>query len=220
MNFSDHQFLLYAFFAAGILIARLPFVGKFFRVTNTLIHESGHAIMALLTSGNVVSIDLMSDTSGTATTKSKYLLFKILIALSGYIFSSATALLLFYLISKAKYTWVFYIFCVFALVNLLFWVRNAFGIFWLILFSTVLGVIYYYRVPNYMFAASVFFSTVVLAESVFSAAVILYISFSEPAKAGDAKNLKDFTYIPAAIWGLLFFAQAIYFAYLAVRLFV
>ena len=77
MNFSDHQFLLYAFFAAGILITRLPFVGKFFRITNTLIHESGHAIMALLTSGNVVSIDLMSDTSGTATTKSKYLFFKI-----------------------------------------------------------------------------------------------------------------------------------------------
>ncbi len=220
MKISDHQVLFYTSAAAALLLSRIPKIGKFFRSTNTLIHESGHAIVTLLTSGNVVSIDLNSDTSGAATTQSNYWLFKIAIALAGYFFSSATAFLLFYLISKAKYTWVFYTFCVFALVNLLFWVRNAYGIFWLLLFSAILGWVFYYRLPNYMFATAVFFSAIVLFESVFSAATICWISMNEPSNSGDASNLRDFTYIPAPLWGMLFLAQAIYFAYLTVNLFL
>ena len=220
MKFSDHQFLLYAFSAAALVLTRIPVIGKFFRSTNTLIHESGHALVTLLTSGNVLSIDLNSDTSGAATTQSKYWLFKILIALAGYVFSSAIAFLLFYLISKAKYTWVFYIFCLFAIINLLFWVRNAYGIFWLLIFSGILGWVYYYQIPNYMYATAVFFSAVVLFESVFSAATVCWISLNEPSNSGDASNLKDFTYIPAPLWGMFFLAQAIYFAYLTIKLFV
>ncbi len=220
MNFSNQNLLLFAFAAAALIVSRIPVIGKFFRSTNTLIHESGHALVTLLTSGNVVSIDLNSDTSGAATTQSKYWLFKIMIALAGYFFSSATAFLLFYLISKAKFTWVFYIFCVFAIVNLLFWVRNAYGIFWLLIFAGILGLVFYYRIPNYLFATAVFFSALVLFESVFSAATICWISMNEPSNAGDATNLRDFTYIPAPIWGMLFLAQALYFGYLTVKLFL
>ncbi len=220
MNFNDHRFLLFAFAAAALIVSRIPVIGKFFRSTNTLIHESGHAIVTLLTSGSVVSIDLNSDTSGAATTQSKYWLFKIMIALAGYTFSSGTAFILFYLISKAMYTWVFYIFCAFALVNLLFWVRNAYGIFWLLIFSGILGWVFYYRIPSYMYATSVFFSGIVLFESVFSAATICWISMNEPSNAGDASNLRDFTYIPAPIWGMLFLAQAIYLGYLTLELFI
>lgn len=220
MKFSDHQILLFGFSAAALILSRIPVIGKFFRSTNTLIHESGHALVTLLTSGNVLSIDLNSDTSGAATTQSKYWLFKILIALAGYVFSSAVAFLLFYLISKSKFIWVFYIFCLFALINLLFWVRNAYGIFWLLIFSGILGVVYYYQIPNYMYATAVFFSAVVLFESVFSAATVCWISLNEPSNSGDASNLKDFTYIPAPLWGMFFLAQALYFAYLTVQLFI
>ncbi len=220
MNFKDHQFLLYAFALAALILSRIPVIGKFFRSTNTLIHESGHAIVTLLTSGSVLSIDLNADTSGAATTQSRYWLFKILIALAGYFFSSATAFLLFYLISKEKYTWVFYTFCAFAIVNLLFWVRNAYGIFWLLLFSGILGWVFYYNNPSYMYATAVFFSGIVLFESIFSAATICWISMNDPSNSGDATSLRDFTYIPAPIWGMFFLAQAIYFAYLTVKLFI
>ena len=220
MNFSEHQLLLYGFAFAALVVSRIPVIGKFFRSTNTLIHESGHAIVTLLTSGTVVSIDLNADTSGAATTQSRYWLFRVMIALAGYIFSSATAWFLFYLISKAKYTWVFYTFCVFAIINLLFWVRNAYGIFWLLIFSGILGWVFYYRIPNYMYATSVFFSSLVLFESIFSAATICWISMNEPSNSGDATNLKDFTYIPAPIWGMFFLAQAIYFAYQTLLLFI
>ena len=97
--------------------------------------------------------------------------------------------------------------------------RNAYGIFWLLLFTGILGLVFYYRIPNYMFATSVFFSGVVLFESIFSAAAICWISMNEPSNSGDATNLRDFTYIPAPIWGMLFLAQALYFAYLTVKLF-
>jgi hypothetical protein len=220
MKFSEQQLIFYASAFAALLISRIPRIGKFFRSTNTLIHESGHALVTLFTSGNVVSIDLNSDTSGAATTESRYWLFKILIALAGYVFSSATAFLLFYLISKAKYTWVFYTFCAFALVNLIFWVRNAYGIFWLLIFSGILVWVLYYNIPNYMYATSVFFSALVLFESVFSAATVCWISMNEPSNSGDATLLRDFTYIPAPIWGMFFLAQAVYFAYLTILLFV
>ncbi len=213
------QLLMIAFAAAALLVSRIPRIGKFFRSTNTLIHESGHAIITLLTSGTVVSIDLNSDTSGAATTQSRYWLFKVLIALAGYFFASATAYLLFYLISKAQFTWVFYIFFSFAIVNLLFWVRNGYGIFWLLIFSGILGWVFYYRLPDYLFACAVFFSSLVLFESIFSAATVCWISMNEPSNAGDASNLRDFTYIPAPIWGMLFLAQALYFGYLTVSLF-
>ena len=55
MHFSEHQLLLFGFAAAALLVSRIPVLGKFFRSTNTLIHESGHALLTLLTSGNVVS---------------------------------------------------------------------------------------------------------------------------------------------------------------------
>ena len=220
MNLQHHQLILISAASAAAISSRLPIIGKFFRSANTLIHESGHAFMSLLTSGNVVSIDLNSDTSGAAVTQSRFWLCRVLIALAGYVFSSSTAFLLFYLISQSKYEWVIYVFSAFALINLLFWVRNAYGIIWLLLFASMLGVIFYYKNPDLMAVTAVFFSAVVLFESVWSAAVVCWISMHEPQNAGDASNLKTFTFIPAPLWGLFFLAQAIYFAYQSLLLFV
>jgi hypothetical protein len=72
----------------------------------------------------------------------------------------------------------------------------------------------------YMYANSkvqsyyvVFCASILLFQSIYSAFTLLIISVKSANKAGDAKNLSTFTYIPAVIWALLFFSFALFVAY-------
>jgi hypothetical protein len=214
-----NEILFYSLVALSLLLSRLPYIGKFVRVTNTLIHESGHAVMALFTSGSVVSVDLFSDTSGNAVTRSSYLIGKILVALAGYFSSSLAALVLFYFLKAGYHSYILYALCAVAAINLLLWVRNAYGIVWLLLFIGVIAGSIYLKNDKLIYGLSVVFSGVVLWESLTTAIVILYLSAANPKQAGDAKNLKEFTRIPAVLWGLLFAAQAALAFYLVLKLF-
>jgi hypothetical protein len=216
---AEKQYFFYAIIIIALVLTRLPFIGKFVRVVNTMIHESGHAIFALLTSGSIVKLDLFQDTSGAAKTQSKYYLGKVLVSLAGYVFASASAFFLFYLLKKEMYDFVLYILGGFAIINLIFWVRNSYGIFWLISFIAIIGGVIYYKNPTATFATAVLFSAISAIEALVSAGVILYISINASQQAGDAKNLKEYTYIPAVIWGLFFFAQASYFFLLTLNLY-
>jgi preprotein translocase subunit SecG len=42
---------------------------------------------------------------------------------------------------------------------------------------------------------------------------LVVIAVNNPSKAGDAKNLKDFTYIPAIIWALLMMCLVCWVSY-------
>jgi hypothetical protein len=212
--------LFYFIVGLSFVISRIPVVGRFFRVINTLVHESGHAMMAMVTNGQVVSVDLNADTSGLAKTKTKGKFQSMLTSLAGYPCASLTGFLLFYFIYKNDYGWVLYILLTFSLINLLFWVRNAFGVFWILLFSALVLFVYLKSAPVYVFAISVFCASVLVLESVYSSAIVFYFAFADSKNAGDAKNLKDITSVPAFFWGLIFFAQSLYFAYLSIKLFV
>lgn len=185
-----------------------------------MIHETGHALAALLTNGNVLRIDLLQDTSGTAVTQSGSALSRFITSISGYIVSSVSAWLLFKAIWAGEVQIVlFTLFCV-ALVNLFFWVRNAFGIVWLLAFMASLWTIWQYANFFWQKAFVIFCSGVVLFDSVASAFILLYLSIKFPKQAGDAKNLAAQTSIPAFFWALLFLIQALYFAYLVAEMYI
>jgi hypothetical protein len=213
-------FVFYLLVSASFILVKLPVIGRFIRVTNTMIHESGHAFMALLTSGSVLSIDLFRDTGGTATTQSKNRVSKALVSLAGYVFSSVSAYAVFYLMKFGYYREIIYGLLGIALLNLLLWVRNPYGVVWLIIFTGLTGSFLYFRLEQVIVITAVFLSGTLLIESVTSAAAVFYLSLTSPAKSGDAKNLKDITFIPALFWGALFFGQALYLAYLAVGLYL
>ena len=210
--------LFYACFVAALLLSLIPILGKFINVVNTLIHESAHAIVSLLSSGEVVHVKLSADASGAAQTKSKYWLGKVLTSLAGYLGSSLAAWLLFYLVLHNKYTWVYYLLFALILVNLTLWVRNTFGIIWLLVFGTLSGFVYWYSNADYMYYFAVFISFVVLINSVSTAITLLYISIKTPGKSGDAKNLSDFTLIPSLIWALLFVGFSVFVAYKVIQM--
>ena len=61
--------LVYLFIILALLLPRVPVVGKWFNVINTIVHETGHALMALLMEGKVHKIEIFQDSSGATTTQ-------------------------------------------------------------------------------------------------------------------------------------------------------
>ena len=203
-----------------IVIARLPYIGKYFKVVNTLIHETGHSLMTLFTNGQVIKVELFSDTSGTTVTKSNSKFGQFMIAFAGYPFASIMGYLFVFLIFNNYFSALLITIGIIAIVNLIFFVRNAHGIFWTLSFSALI-------VLNFKYGSvlsTVIFATVICAitlfESLWSSIVITVMSIKKSGNAGDATNLKKITQVPAFIWALLFLGLSSYVVYKAVYLFL
>lgn len=216
----DYQkYFLYALPLIVLVVNRIPVVGKYVRVVNTLVHESGHTLFALLFNGEVLSVELFSDTSGTAVTKSKGKFSQFMVAFSGYPFASLVSYLMFMLVFNQKCLIVLYILASVSLINLLMFVKNSYGIYWLITFTILLLVTKFYGNETIYFFVASFLSGILLFESLYSSIQLLMISYKSPKKAGDATNLAKITHIPALIWSLVFVAQSVWFIYLSALLF-
>ncbi|OIP03369.1 MAG: hypothetical protein AUJ97_04575 [Bacteroidetes bacterium CG2_30_32_10] len=197
----------------------MPIIGKVFRVFYTMIHELGHALMAMITSGEIISISLFADTSGNTITKSKGKFEQFLIAIAGYPIAAVLVFVFFYLIHIEKTNMVLFIFAGIALVELVFWIRNIYGILWLVVFVVALLLVYRMEVALYSYAITIFFSSILLIESLISGIQLLYISIKTPKNAGDAGNLKIITYVPAVIWAILFLSITAFFIYLTAKVY-
>ncbi|GAA0335171.1 hypothetical protein GCM10008967_27520 [Bacillus carboniphilus] len=185
---------------------------------NTVIHESGHALMALL-GGDIHEISLFVNTEGVTYTSHSSWFGGFFTSLAGYIFSSAMAFLGFWLLAKGKNKVYIGILLGFIGLNLIFWVRNFYGIFWLITFgiSFILLLIKSKKVVVETVILSL--ASIILVESVTSAFDIMALSFMHPQAAGDATNLaKSTVIIPVQVWGVFFFVQSIWWGVLSYRM--
>ncbi|ARK30574.1 hypothetical protein BkAM31D_12455 [Halalkalibacter krulwichiae] len=90
--------LMYLSILLALIVSFLPYLKSILGTIHTLIHETGHALAAILTSGKVYKIYLYSNTSGLAYTGSTSWLSSVIIAYAGYTFSSLVVLFAFYLI--------------------------------------------------------------------------------------------------------------------------
>lgn len=195
------------YFVLALIVVHLPFIGIFFKIANTLVHESSHAFMTLALQGKVGQIRLFANTEGVTYSLSASNFASILTSLAGYVGSSLFALLLAMLCARGKHQIVLWLFAILSAVNLLLWVRNSFGIVWLAAFIGLLSFALW-RKGKWVSALSIGLFVFVLAESVSSSFAILWLSVYTPAGAGDAANLARETFLPAAFWGVLFMLQA------------
>jgi hypothetical protein len=209
----NHITLIYIYLVIALLITNIPFIGKYSAIANTIIHEASHCILALLFSGKVHSMSLFSDTSGEARVSTRNWMSRILISYAGYTGSSLAAIGLYFALSKGKYEIILISFIVLLIVCLLFWIRNIYGFIWTISFVCLIGFIVYENIGTLILQVSFLLSAIVLAQSVSSAFVVLKLSLRDSKNAGDATNLANSTFIPAQLWGLLFFVQSLYAAY-------
>jgi len=206
----------YVLLIAAIIFCRLPYIGIFFRIYNTMLHESGHALMALVTNGTVERIDLFADTSGQALTKSKNSFLSFLVVFAGYPLASIATWGLFILLSRQQYYFIIYLSIGLMLLNLIFWVRNWYGILWLLVSIAGLGALIYFENALITEYVILIICAAAISEAVYSAWVVFYLSVKMPKSSGDAYLLSQIAFLPPFIWGILFLAQALYFAWLSV----
>ncbi|MFC0559635.1 M50 family metallopeptidase [Halalkalibacter alkalisediminis] len=204
---------MYAYIAIAIIISFIPVLKSIFATIHTLIHETGHALAALLTSGKVYSISLYSTTDGVACTGSRSWWSSVVVTYAGYTFSSLIAILAFFLIANEETVFLFYIFLLIALINLLLWVRNKFGVLWLLLYIAGSLVIIHYQWNILKEIVVYLLSSVILVQSVLASFTILILSMTNSKQAGDAKGLQKLTLVPAFVWGIIFFSQSLLATY-------
>lgn len=205
--------LIYWIAGLALVLPRIPYLGKFFAIINTVFHELGHALMALVLGGTVKKIELLTDASGstTATTKSKFGSF--LVTIIGYPFSSLVSLFIFYLLTVGYEIGFLWSISILFLLMLIFWVRNIYGAAWILLFTAANGYLIYLNNLYYIKIASLCYAVFIAVDALTSAYIILYLSIRAPEKCGDAGALKKITAIPTFFWGLFFAAFSSFIFY-------
>lgn len=216
----DVKTLLIISFVLSVCVSIIPKIGIYFRVLNTLIHEVGHAFFSLILDGRVKSISLFSDASGLATTGLRNWFSSVIVSYAGYTFSSLFAFLSFYLISIDKLNILYFSYMGIVLISLIFWVRNMFGLFWCISFLGLNYLLLKYANIDLKIFSTLFFASIILNQSVYTSFVILKRSWKQPSDAGDATSLRNKTFIPSFIWGLVFFGQSLFAFYYTVKEFI
>lgn len=202
------EVFFYIYFILAFVILRIPFVGKVLKVYNTLIHESAHAFMSLVFKGEIDKIDLFYDASGVTVTKNNGKLSSFFVSIAGYIAPPIIVLGMLLLIKYGYYLSMLYFIFSLIVINLILFVRNIYGLLWLI--ANAILVFLCIKSQNQMlsFHVTITLSCLILAESILSIIVLLRISLKSPNKAGDASNLQKLIGIPATIWSLLFLATS------------
>lgn len=215
----DNTFLFYGLLIVCALLIRLPVIGIYLRTLNTLIHEIGHALVAVMVSGQVIRIDIFNDTSGTTLTKAKSKIAHFMVAIAGYPFSSIVAFLMFFLIYHKFDDLILYILLGVAITSLLLFVRNQHGIIWLISFVILTtGIIIINQEKLNSFVA-LLYSTIIMADALLSTFQLFIINLKKPKQSGDSSNLQKLTKIPSLIWSVFFVLQSGIFFYYTIRFF-
>lgn len=210
----------YLLFLVAFLINRLPFIGVFFRTLNTVLHETGHAIGAIITSGEVVKIEINNDTSGLAQTKSRSRFSAFFTTIIGYPFAALLSSVFLVMTMNGYHMMVAFILLSLMLIDLVLFVRNVFGIIWLVLFSVLIIVALSYGGSPMLKVLMLFACMISFTETISSTLYVTALGFSHPRKAGDMYNLEKSTGIPAGFWAFvnLFITGAILY-YAAVNYF-
>ena len=206
------------FIILAIILTKLPIVGKYFAIVNTLIHEVGHQLASILTFGKAHKIQLFANTEGVAYSSHRFWIGKVVTALAGYVFSSFTAATFFVFIYKGRFDIIIYILVAILLISMILWIRNWYGFFWILTFSAGFVWLLWKAEGPIIEYVVLFLVSILFVESITSAFEIMSLSFKRPTQAGDATSLAQLTYlIPAQIWGIVFFAQSLYFGWLALK---
>jgi len=214
---NSHQSLVfYILLITALLLTHIPVLGKYFRSVNTLVHEAGHAFTTLILSGEVISVNLFADTSGTTVTKAKGKFPQAVIALAGYPVSALTGWLLLFLLHKGLTLYILFILTSIALIITILSLRNAYGLFWAGTFIVLNLLLIYYNNRGLILVFSTFYAVIIFTDAVISSVVLFVLSIRQPRKAGDASNLQKITKIPAVAWSILLLVFTLFISWLSV----
>ncbi|WP_029069398.1 M50 family metallopeptidase [Jonesia quinghaiensis] len=170
----------------------------------TIVHEGGHAFMALLAGRELSGIRLHSDTSGLTVSRGKPRGFgMILTAASGYTAPAVVGLLGAWLVSLG-YTMIWVWGFVLVLVAMLMKIRNWFGAWVLLATGAVIGAATWFGPPEIHVWIGTLLASLLTIGSV-RAVIELGRSRARGARSTDADMLGHITWLPAPLWVAGFF---------------
>lgn len=187
---------------------KIPYLGIHLKTINTFYHEVGHAVAALIFNGEIYHIKLNINNSGEALTSTKGWFAKFFVAISGYIFPLFLAMVLLVLVYYRHLYWAFYGLFVLAVSSTILWIRNSYGYIWSIGYIFVFSCFLYFKSIDLIKILVAFNLGALLVENIFATVTLIKIGFKNPKQAGDAYNLKQYTFIPTFFWCIFFFLMS------------
>lgn len=195
--------LFYGLLTLVFIILRIPALNSFFRTINTFLHENGHALMAILLQGEALEIKLNSNTSGSALTKTNSGFKAFLVSFAGYPLAALGALGMLSLAVSRNFQIGFFMLFSLSVINLVFFIRNTYGIFWLLAMNLLMFLISWHLQETIAYLFFLFISQVAFIEGISSTLVIIIQGMKNHSRAGDLTNLEKQTKIPVFFWALI-----------------
>jgi hypothetical protein len=197
----------------------VPYIGKYIRVLETMMHEAGHLLAGVLVGTKINKINLFSDTSGETYIAGAGKFKTVLIALAGYPFSSAFAFCSFWAVKQGYHTIFVGTLCVVTLFFLLFYIRNKYGIFWAITFIAANAYLLFMQKTKIIYILAGVYADILFLSAFFSCLTLVYLSFKSSKKAGDATLIQKAVHLPAQISALILLAVCGWTAFMTVKYF-
>lgn len=182
----------------------LTVIRNVLNLTYTLVHEFAHAFFALIGKGQVLEMELHYVTSGHVVSSSADEDHALLVTFVGYTVPCVIAASMYILLDAGRSGLVLILFIAIGALSILF-IRNWYGFFWLVGFLTLVVATYMYGTVTMMDHVAMFLAAVVFAGSVEAGYRIFIMSIRTPHDAGDATSLGEQMWIPAQLWGFIFF---------------
>ncbi len=190
--------------AAGAALALVPPVWRYTRHVVTLVHEAGHAVVALATGRRLNAITLHSDTSGLTVSSGKPTgLGMIATALAGYLAPSALGLGSLALVAADRTAWALWIAAI-VLAGMLLFIRNWWGLLVVALSGAGVAALTYRADEQVQVFAASTVAWLLLIAGPRTTVDLWGHRRRRRTRTTDADVLGRLTHLPAAVWNALF----------------
>jgi Peptidase M50B-like len=182
----------------------------------TVVHEGGHAVVALATLHWVESVKIESRGTGETVRASGSAVSGVPFLAAGYTAPSAVGLILARVVERGWSPLNTLLAGVVIMIALLLFIRNLFGVIAVATIGGLLAIFVYLAGPQSQTGAVVAFAWFLLFAGLQEALRLFAVRRSN--KENDADNLRKLTGIPADLWVLAFVAFAVFALYTGGRL--
>ncbi|MBV7314412.1 M50 family metallopeptidase [Shewanella sp. NIFS-20-20] len=177
----------------AILLARMPVISLPFNWLESYFHEISHALMTVITGGEVSHLELLSNGAGYCYSVGGW---PVLIGMSGYLGASLWGYLLYSLTQWPRGIRVSYTLLAFIIaLSTLLWARDGLTMLILLCISAVFLLPLRFASASWLLTLLRVIGLVVMLNAILSPLVLLQVSAQ-----GDGQLLAELTWVPSLVW--------------------
>ncbi|WP_296668063.1 M50 family metallopeptidase [Demequina sp.] len=189
---------------AVIVCVAVPALWRIVRHVVTIAHEGGHAVVALATGRRVSAITLHADTSGATTSYGEAKRLPLaLVAFAGYPAPALIGLGAAWLVGRGHAIALLWI-VMLALILVLFRIRNAFGLFVMVVAIGAVGAAAWFLADPWRVGLAVGITWLLLMGAVRAVVELSASRRGGRGRGSDADALARLTRVPGAVWVAVF----------------